>query len=532
MFFALADFGCGQLVYSVLKRSKQDVAKILEREPDSLYKKTTFGHSIIHLAVGWPEGLAYLLSNGGSQIQNTEDSRGSRPLSYACEMGCVRSAQLLLNKDCRIDDEPILRLLPMTNENEHRILRHASHALANRRRRLVELARKTLESKTLDDLRLPSNHVLDQSDAINLQDALYSSNVVITEALKHRVSKCWVYNWNPLRLSLFLAPEVASSNFECLDIFWKAGFRYNPDQIVRALFRSARVSLHRFLDTFIWFRDHGLSPSGNAYHEIATILLPRVCKLNEGFGAHRDLSDSRRRTEAFLDIFLSQKCADHQCLCSTEGCVAAAALISWKEVLNHGKTCLWAVHLAEAAFFSRHRSMIMSLPAVASQFNVPRGISPAFTDSLGRTQSSGCNCALCTARIIATGLIDKDTWNRLARGIIRAFAFEILGLTHSPTCCKARVRHPSDEHEDLWDTDTELDKEDIGEKQEEEDHLRCGLDPLVDELTVEYKKADVSLSQFLVDIADFRVRELLEHSEPVEEAKARLQQIGVKLDTI
>ena len=103
---------CGVLSMAVLRQDETLVKKILEQRPSFLRtERNIFGHTAIHLAIGWPGGLKVLLAAADEStwqsIDDNEyrfngdypDSPWSTPLDYAIAFGCVESIRLLADAD-------------------------------------------------------------------------------------------------------------------------------------------------------------------------------------------------------------------------------------------------------------------------------------------------------------------------------------------------------------------------------------------------------------------------------------------------
>lgn len=104
---------CGVLSMAVLQRNKTAMNKILKEKPDLLRAElNTCGHTPIHLAIGWPEGLEVLLAvvdesiwqgicDKEYQLQDDElfSSENHTPLDYAIAFGCTQSIRLLADAD-------------------------------------------------------------------------------------------------------------------------------------------------------------------------------------------------------------------------------------------------------------------------------------------------------------------------------------------------------------------------------------------------------------------------------------------------
>ncbi|KAF2231812.1 hypothetical protein EV356DRAFT_279311 [Viridothelium virens] len=118
-----AMMGCGVLSMAVLRRDENSVKKILEQRPRLLgTERNILGHTAIHLAIGWPEGLRILLAAADERTrQNIDDAEcrcdgGMRvvqqcsPLDYAFAFGCIESIRLLADADFKFNFEWNLRI--------------------------------------------------------------------------------------------------------------------------------------------------------------------------------------------------------------------------------------------------------------------------------------------------------------------------------------------------------------------------------------------------------------------------------------
>lgn len=89
-------------------RSLRDLESAIRLSPESLLEKT-HGLTVLHLAVGWPEGLSLLIQTDARRLLDTPDeisqvsdesSRLAWPFCYAAATQCTQSLDLLLRAGC------------------------------------------------------------------------------------------------------------------------------------------------------------------------------------------------------------------------------------------------------------------------------------------------------------------------------------------------------------------------------------------------------------------------------------------------
>lgn len=79
---------CGILSEAVLSQSEVAVDSALRNSPSSVWERNILGQTPLHLAAGWPLGVARLLE-AGADI-NTLDNHPLTPLLYACSAQCFK----------------------------------------------------------------------------------------------------------------------------------------------------------------------------------------------------------------------------------------------------------------------------------------------------------------------------------------------------------------------------------------------------------------------------------------------------------
>ncbi|RWA09908.1 hypothetical protein EKO27_g5218 [Xylaria grammica] len=94
----------------VLTPNMSDLESAIRLSPESLLERTQ-SLTVLHLSVGWPPGLSFLLGTNANLLLDTPDdisktTRGrvslSWPFSYASANHCVQSLDLLLEAGCNL----------------------------------------------------------------------------------------------------------------------------------------------------------------------------------------------------------------------------------------------------------------------------------------------------------------------------------------------------------------------------------------------------------------------------------------------
>ncbi|GAW16766.1 hypothetical protein ANO14919_062030 [Xylariales sp. No.14919] len=143
---------------AILIRSLTDLESAIRLSPESLLERTQ-GLTVLHLSIGWPPGLSFLLGTNANLLLDTPDDIYKTtpgrlslawPFSYAAASHCVESLDLLLQAGCSLypkDPErgnetgALSYALEVTSTERAEVF--ARH-MARRRRELFALARSNI----------------------------------------------------------------------------------------------------------------------------------------------------------------------------------------------------------------------------------------------------------------------------------------------------------------------------------------------------------------------------------------------------
>ncbi|KAK3985464.1 hypothetical protein QBC44DRAFT_156483 [Cladorrhinum sp. PSN332] len=150
------DMGCGILSTAILRRDKAAVEIMLKHRLELLKtERNVFGHSPIHLAVGWPEGLKALLRVADETALLTptdDDITFNTPLEYAISFGCPDSVRILAEAGLPFGQE--WNLLINTCCLDAGVSKILVGVTMARLEQLLEIARKALPPQTLSNLQI------------------------------------------------------------------------------------------------------------------------------------------------------------------------------------------------------------------------------------------------------------------------------------------------------------------------------------------------------------------------------------------
>lgn len=149
---------------AIITRSSERLKRAVEDYPQLLLQKT-FGLTVLHLSIGWPEGLQYLLqTEARAEIDTPDDislitNRGrfnlAWPFSYAAAQQCSQSLELLLDAGCNLHPKnpqtgkPTKALSCAFEATSVQCARVFASRMARRKEELFALARSRL-----DDIRV------------------------------------------------------------------------------------------------------------------------------------------------------------------------------------------------------------------------------------------------------------------------------------------------------------------------------------------------------------------------------------------
>ncbi|KAK3356723.1 hypothetical protein B0T25DRAFT_603271 [Lasiosphaeria hispida] len=120
------------------------------------------GHSCLHLAAGWPAGVAALVVAAPHLVNLRSSCSSELPIHHACHLECIESVEILLNHGSSLGQTFRHALLYAIESGNKQIIDLVIDALAERRLRLRNMADACLPQSTLKTLkpdRLPDADV-------------------------------------------------------------------------------------------------------------------------------------------------------------------------------------------------------------------------------------------------------------------------------------------------------------------------------------------------------------------------------------
>lgn len=459
--------GCNVLGQAILRQSLSHLDEILQHNPSALFHRNTFGHTALHLASDWLEGMNKLLQRGANAMVNSRDRKGLLPLDYAVARRNFAIVKLLLNAGSCIDWKTLRGAKSYWNDSCFPLL---LHGLVERRERLKALAESKLPEKSMKMLNIPADYPMDGPCTIQVLETLRKAFVRIPEDLEFpgqdQLPKSSMksfasslrdleyrrqdrYVCKKMDLPWLMSNLIEYSCTRTAKCIYEAGFRWDLYEWAKSNKRLLDI------DMMLWLQRKGINVSNLNLHNCIDL---------STYDERCGLFSQSERMNIYWEIFTLQTRFEHGCACSAEGCFPALTSI-------------------EKRSFQGIRSL-------------------EFAE----------RCPNST---------DTQFWAWVAPKMIRRFLFRQLELTHAWKCCMVEVLFRG-----LFPN-----REYIQEKQEEEWYLRSRLGPLVEELTPEYEQLDLPLSKFLEGRVRYRAQEVLEgEEEPSEEDKKRLREIGIVLE--
>ncbi len=181
---------CGILSEAVLNQSEVAVDSALRNSPSSVWERNILGQTPLHLAAGWPLGVARLLE-AGADI-NTLDNHSLTPLLYACSAQCLNAIQQLLAEGSALRSHidqghsrsvcSALELaLPRSTCNIN-IIGVLIKAPSARRKQLLKLATEILPAERIKDSHITEGRTLDEC-ASDVYDALKHIGIAMPVAI-------------------------------------------------------------------------------------------------------------------------------------------------------------------------------------------------------------------------------------------------------------------------------------------------------------------------------------------------------------
>ena len=469
---------CGPLSLAVLRKSEQDVIRILRAKPSSIHELNRRKFNPLHLARCWPRGMQLLLDTEAKYLIHQADICGKLPISYSIQFHCLDAVELLINAGsafsspgCFGTTEEVLNVLPVKDPIPLFLLR----TFQERRRKLFELAKLTLPAEVWADLDVPTDRLLDDR-AAEIQKVLIDADIEIPKSISVSQRRRTVYHAG------FISAKQA-------DQLWDAGFRDIDSCDESGRTPISESSWYR-LDFAQWLLHHGADPNreicyihkdhcgGRKSVAGSTALHYMACGLGK-FMVFPDNSFSLAQLVVFEELLLSGDSHDDcHCACSSNGCAPFTILL--KTIRK------------ESGF----RPVALSTPA-DRRFLLQRLESPGHPASSAPMRSK---------------IVEK---------VIRFETFEALQLSH--TCCdfeyfKVIRRYTPEEVQGIH---------------EEWEELLSKHEDLVSEFCYKFKELGGTLMSFLKGYWQTRMDEVLKEEKPLdEEDRRRLREIGVVLEEI
>ncbi|KAI1209534.1 uncharacterized protein F4807DRAFT_427040 [Annulohypoxylon truncatum] len=470
---------CTEFLTYILRRSEDDVARLLDADNSVLYERTKTGQTPLHLAANWTMGLNILFEFGGRAIQsiiNIKDKFRRSALDYAIDLGDVDSVSILTDAGASINPGTLYRLenVPQSKDIKSMII---AHSLARQRRELVQLAFLNLPSKMIEEFGLKEGDVVD-NEAFDVAEALRQRGVALPTYYDYLTPTCSsIYHWEGMTAS------VAQNLFD-------AGFRkpntkvcgYDPLMLLDGFY-----SVTNCLMLIEWFERHGLDlhepiPTADCALEIENDGLHSIYRtihvLGSRLGWMMEANYILRydiklpQLARLLEDDVTDPCL---CYCTTNGCTVASK------------------------YFKEHRN---------------------YEKNKGRI-----NVKLKLAGPAVSG---RDG-HRVALDLIRALTFGFLDMTH--TCCCVRTFFSLESAICGGNIVYLKDREEIDEIREEERYLAEMLEALVEEFSMKFQEMNVPLDQFVEEYLWPRIVEVMKQKDQLSvEELDRMREIGVVLN--
>lgn len=521
---------------AVLRRDTFAVEQILIRHPQLFAaERNVFGHSAIHLAIGWPDGLQLLLDAADEPLLHQQN--GTTPLDYAIAFGCANSIRLLADADFAFDMQ--WNLFIGTDALDPEVSDAVLNVILKRLQQLLEFGKQNLPSETLSSLQINRPEWM-HLKARALMDSLRSEGIQLPPKFA-RVSRafgsCKYFGetrapqdfW--LQLGGFFHQYDISH--ETVLALFGAGITdvdAEVEQITplmrlevlgaKAIFPDQRSFINYYRNVEFFVQKGGRLDRQIPFDRINGSPLPSSASPNRYQVVHRIASGAwmRALSKSFTDaheivrlgssqiwrsIFQSNVADPCICACATGGCRPIS--IALKSLLG---------------LFIRDWDCM--------------GLYQAYITDVG-----GLNWDKLLRRRhwkVAAGLLGKIAYFlgdlagvQLVEDVIRFLTFSALGLTH--TCCRHREDHHRDKfpgHKQIWVKIMDLG--DVDEIRDEEAEMIEKLDSLVHRFVEEFWILDLPLSKFLQERwHKTMVEDLQAKKEATEAAKEQLKELGVTL---
>ena len=478
---------CGPLSLAVLRKSEQDVIRILRAKPSSIHELNQRIQNPLHLAYCWPRGIQLLLDAGAKCLVHQADVCGGLPITYSTNFSCLDAIQLLLDAGsalswpgCTKSEQTLLNNL----DRWFTIPSFVLSTLQERRRELFELAKHTLPAEVWADLDMPTDRLLDER-AAEIQRVLVNADIEIPKSISVPLGRTTVYHCRGITAKK--ANQLWDAGFRDIDS-WDESGRTPIMDCCRPIFGDTSL---RSLMYAQWLLHHG----ADHLREIRYVRDDKRDKREPVAGRtalhcianHVGLNimgflppefHSALQMVYGLPLFFEELLVkggshdDCDCACSSGGCTPFMILL--KPIHESGR---------------KHSKLRKSL--------------------VHRLESPGHPASSAPMR------------SRIAEEVIRFETFEALQLSH--TCCGFECN----------DAYRRYTPEDVREIHEEWEELLLKHEDLVSEFCRKFQELGGTLTSFLEGYWQTRMDEVLEEQKPLdEEERRRLREIGVVLEEV
>ncbi|KAI9708173.1 MAG: hypothetical protein M1820_004127 [Bogoriella megaspora] len=440
--------------------------------------------------------MAVLLKHGATCLVNdTEEQLGHLPIDYAIACDCSETVSMLLEKDSALYHYPRYGgvLSSIIEHGGLEVTNLIIESLVDRRRRLQDLAVRSLPSAALQRLNLDEDRLLDEK-AYSLQAALVDGKIQVSPSLAIPERETTVFH----------EPDMTAELAEFLykSGLWDVNGRYfrnmTPLSTISDSLHSGNVEAHLSYSVWLVSRepealrsvqgDKSAAVRTTAAHRFASVVR---AALREGVKCR--IATNQKPVDIFVKTFernsvrfyltrelLAADWSDNCiCACSGGGCLPYFSMLKGSRRPHLRFDARW------------------------------RGISDMYTrllivDWLQRSQD-------------AEFRIPASVWNKM----IRLETFNALGLTH--ICCYTSAIHPGLKRMHVSGAEA---------IREEEADLINHLEVLISEFEDEFHHCGSAITAFLKGYWQRRMAEELSGKNQLElrpEEHAKLRELGVVL---
>ncbi|KAG4435049.1 hypothetical protein IFR05_009473 [Cadophora sp. M221] len=467
------------LLAAVCLQDEAAMEKAFECSPESINQRHARNLTLLHLSISWSPSLSFLLAHGADT--GLYDSWGHTPLYYACMSNYGSAISSLLDHDSPMgstwDQNACLGYVCESNDFalQETFISH----LANRRKRLLELALRKLPHFELEMLSLKEDRVLD-AQAAAVTSALLRCNVEIDSVLMPSINPRKKTVYHTPSLGLHMAKSLYESRFRDIDEIGEDGWTPFGSTI------SNYWGCLESLETLQWLRDQGADAyrtcprgGGSALHALGDNIGYNFKLINEGYiNPIQPTAKQAKIAGYFLEDEVLDDC---DCACSRDGCrIITSALRGSRNWFSY----------------------------------VP--------DSTGVFRREDTRLRTCLSILqLVEGSIPDRPWIPLE--VIRVMTFEWLELTH--TCHKDPGIHFRKPREHLT-------YEEIQEIHDEERDLLQEHENLVTEFEAKYAELGLPIKAFMQEYLEPRMNHFLEASDErsLEEERRRMREFGIVVE--